>query len=263
MLSIELSTDIVDNNSYHFARNWFSLSITLLVEFQTMKTGLPNRIQLEETWLKELESEFLKSYMHELKLFLKSEKQKGKRIFPKGKEMFKALDLTPLNKVKVVIIGQDPYHGLGQAHGLCFSVPEGIKAPPSLQNIFKELNDDLALPIPSSGCLLPWANQGVLLLNSILSVEKGLPGSHSSRGWEEFTDSIISKVDEREAVVFMLWGKYASQKGRNINTNKHLVLNSSHPSPLSSHQGFFGSRHFSKCNRFLESKGFSPIDWSI
>ena len=241
----------------------FLLILGFSLNFTTMKRDLANTIRLEESWLKELESEFLKTYMQELKLFLQAEKKKGKRIFPKGEEMFQALDQTPLGKVKVVIIGQDPYHGLGQAHGLCFSVPDRIKIPPSLQNIFKELQNDLGLPIPSNGCLLPWAKQGVLLLNSILSVEQGLPGSHSARGWERFTDSIISKVNEREAVVFILWGRYASQKGKNINTNKHLVLKSSHPSPLSAPHGFFGNSHFSKCNKFLESKGLSPINWSL
>ena len=220
-------------------------------------------IRLEKTWLNELYLEFQKKYMYELKQFLKDERKKGKVIFPKGRDIFKALDTTPLNKVKVVIIGQDPYHGPGQAHGLSFSVPEGVKIPPSLQNIFIELQDDLGLEIPRTGCLLPWAEQGVLLLNSILSVEKGLAGSHALKGWEKFTDSIISKVNKKKSVVFMLWGKYASEKGKNINPNKHLVLKSSHPSPFSAQQGFFGNKHFSKCNIFLESKGIKPIDWKI
>jgi uracil-DNA glycosylase len=177
--------------------------------------------------------------------------------------MFKALNLTPLDKVKVVILGQDPYHGAGQAHGLCFSVPEGVRIPPSLQNIFKELQSDLGLSIPSSGCLESWAEQGVLLLNSILSVEKGLANSHSSKGWELFTDSVISMVNEKKSIVFMLWGGYAAQKGKSIDSTRHLVLKSVHPSPLSAHRGFFGNRHFSKCNQFLESKGISPIDWKV
>ena len=177
--------------------------------------------------------------------------------------MFQALNLTPLDKVKVVILGQDPYHGAGQAHGLCFSVPDGVRIPPSLQNIFKELQSDLGLLIPSSGCLESWAEQGVLLLNSILSVEKGLANSHSSKGWELFTDSVISKVNEKKSIVFMLWGGYAAQKGKSIDSTRHLVLKSVHPSPLSAHRGFFGNRHFSKCNQFLESKGISPIDWKV
>ena len=228
-----------------------------------MNSKFKRTIKLEKSWLKELELEFELSYMQELKLFLQSEKKRGKKIFPKGEYMFKALNLTPLDKVKVVILGQDPYHGSGQAHGLCFSVPEGVRIPPSLQNIFKELQSDLGLSIPSSGCLESWAEQGVLLLNSILSVEKGLANSHSSKGWELFTDSVISMVNEKKSVVFMLWGGYAAQKGKSIDSTRHLVLKSAHPSPLSAHRGFFGNRHFSKCNQFLESKGISPIDWKV
>ena len=228
-----------------------------------MNSKFKRTIKLEKSWLKELGLEFELSYMQELKLFLQSEKKKGKKIFPKGEDMFKALNLTPLDKVKVVILGQDPYHGPGQAHGLCFSVPEGVRIPPSLQNIFKELQSDLGLSIPSSGCLESWAEQGVLLLNSILSVEKGLANSHSSKGWELFTDSVISMVNEKKSIVFMLWGGYAAQKGKSIDSTRHLVLKSVHPSPLSAHRGFFGNRHFSKCNQFLESKGISPIDWKV
>ena len=228
-----------------------------------MNSKFKRTIKLEKSWLKELELEFELSYMQELKLFLQSEKKRGKKIFPKGEDMFKALNLTPLDKVKVVILGQDPYHGSGQAHGLCFSVPEGVRVPPSLQNIFKELQSDLGLSIPSSGCLESWAEQGVLLLNSILSVEKGLANSHSSKGWELFTDSVISMVNEKKSIVFMLWGGYAAHKGKSIDSTRHLVLKSVHPSPLSAHRGFFGNRHFSKCNQFLESKGISPIDWKV
>jgi len=228
-----------------------------------MNSKFKRTVKLEKSWLKELELEFELSYMQELKLFLQSEKKRGKKIFPKGEDMFKALNLTPLDKVKVVILGQDPYHGSGQAHGLCFSVPEGVRIPPSLQNIFKELQSDLGLSIPSSGCLESWAEQGVLLLNSILSVEKGLANSHSSKGWELFTDSVISMVNEKKSIVFMLWGGYAAQKGKSIDSTRHLVLKSVHPSPLSAHRGFFGNRHFSKCNQFLESKGISPIDWKV
>ena len=228
-----------------------------------MNSKFKRTIKLEKSWLKELGLEFELSYMQELKLFLQSEKKRGKKIFPKGGDMFKALNLTPLDKVMVVILGQDPYHGAGQAHGLCFSVPEGVRIPPSLQNIFKELQSDLGLSIPSSGCLESWAEQGVLLLNSILSVEKGLANSHSSKGWELFTDSVISMVNEKKSIVFMLWGGYAAQKGKSIDSTRHLVLKSVHPSPLSAHRGFFGNRHFSKCNQFLESKGISPIDWKV
>ena len=228
-----------------------------------MNSEFKRTIKLEKSWLKELGLEFELSYMQELKLFLQSEKKRGKKIFPKGEDMFKALNLTPLDKVKVVILGQDPYHGSGQAHGLCFSVPEGVRIPPSLQNIFKELQSDLGLSIPSSGCLESWAEQGVLLLNSILSVEKGLANSHSSKGWELFTDSVISMVNEKKSIVFMLWGGYAAQKGKSIDSTRHLVLKSVHPSPLSAHRGFFGNRHFSKCNQFLESKGIRPIDWTV
>ena len=228
-----------------------------------MNRKFKRTVKLEKSWLKELGLEFELSYMQELKLFLQSEKKRGKQIFPKGEDMFKALNLTPLDKVTVVILGQDPYHGSGQAHGLCFSVPEGVRIPPSLQNIFKELQSDLGLSIPSSGCLESWAEQGVLLLNSILSVEKGLANSHSSKGWELFTDSVISMVNEKKSIVFMLWGGYAAQKGKSIDSTRHLVLKSVHPSPLSAHRGFFGNRHFSKCNQFLESKGISPIDWKV
>ena len=228
-----------------------------------MNSELKKTIKLEKSWLKELGAEFELSYMQELKLFLQREKKRGKKILPEGEDMFKALNLTPLDKVKVVILGQDPYHGAGQAHGLCFSVPEGVRIPPSLQNIFKELQSDLGLSIPSSGCLESWAGQGVLLLNSILSVEKGLANSHSSKGWELFTDSVISMVNEKKSIVFMLWGGYAAQKGKSIDSTRHLVLKSVHPSPLSAHRGFFGNRHFSKCNQFLESKGISPIDWTV
>ena len=228
-----------------------------------MKEKMIKKVQLEESWLKKLEPEFNKSYMLKLKSFLENEKKRGKIIFPKGKEFFRALDLTPFDKVKVVILGQDPYHGPGQAHGLCFSIPKGISFPPSLINIFKELEDDIGLKCPDSGSLFPWAEQGVLLLNSVLSVEKGHAGSHASRGWERFTDVVISKVNEKDSVVFMLWGKYAAEKGLNIDTNKHLVLKSSHPSPYSASKGFFGCRHFSKCNIFLEEKGKTPIFWEI
>ena len=215
------------------------------------------------SWFNLLVKEFEKSYMKDLSIFLNSEVKEGKEIYPKGNEMFLSLNLTPYDEVKVVIIGQDPYHGPGQAHGLSFSVPEGVKIPPSLHNIFLELKEDLNISIPQNGFLSNWAQQGVLLLNSVLSVERGKPGSHSLKGWEKFTDKIISLLNNKEHIVFMLWGNYAAQKGREIDASKHLVLKSAHPSPLSSHKGFFGNKHFSKCNKFLDTKGIEPVDWQI
>ena len=215
------------------------------------------------SWFNLLAKEFEKSYMKDLSIFLNSEVKEGKEIYPKGNEMFLSLNLTPYDEVKVVIIGQDPYHGPGQAHGLSFSVPEGVKIPPSLHNIFLELKEDLNISIPQNGFLSNWAQQGVLLLNSVLSVERGKPGSHSLKGWEKFTDKIISLLNNKEHIVFMLWGNYAAQKGREIDASKHLVLKSAHPSPLSSHKGFFGNKHFSKCNKFLDTKGIEPVDWQI
>ena len=225
--------------------------------------GKDTRVALEQSWLELLNQEFKEAYMQELSLFLKSEINEGKKIYPKGKEMFLSMNSTPFHKVKVVIIGQDPYHGPGQAHGLCFSVPEDVKIPPSLENIYKELEEDLGIPKSKNGCLLPWAGQGVLLLNSVLSVEKGRAGSHALKGWERFTDKIISKINEKDCVVFMLWGRYAVKKAISVDTSKHLILKSVHPSPLSAHKGFFGNRHFSKCNEFLNSKGMSSINWEI
>tara|TARA_B000000460_G_C21512050_1_gene391556 strand:+ start:725 stop:1417 length:693 start_codon:yes stop_codon:yes gene_type:complete len=225
--------------------------------------GKDTRVALEQSWLELLNQEFKEAYMQELSLFLKSEINEGKKIYPKGKEMFLSMNSTPFHKVKVVIIGQDPYHGPGQAHGLCFSVPKDVKIPPSLENIYKELEEDLGIPKSKNGCLLPWAGQGVLLLNSVLSVEKGRAGSHALKGWERFTDKIISKINEKDCVVFMLWGRYAVKKAISVDTSKHLILKSVHPSPLSAHKGFFGNRHFSKCNEFLNSKGMSSINWEI
>ena len=215
------------------------------------------------SWFNLLVKEFEKSYMKDLSIFLNSEVKEGKEVYPKGNEMFLSLNLTPYDEVKVVIIGQDPYHGPGQAHGLSFSVPEGVKIPPSLHNIFLELKEDLNISIPQNGFLSNWAQQGVLLLNSVLSVERGKPGSHSLKGWEKFTDKIIALLNNKEHIVFMLWGNYAALKGREIDASKHLVLKSAHPSPLSSHKGFFGNKHFSKCNKFLDTKGIEPIDWQI
>jgi uracil-DNA glycosylase len=204
--------------------------------------------------------------MLSLKQFLSREKQNGKIIYPKGSEYFAAMNTTPLDEVKVVILGQDPYHGAGQAHGLCFSVRDGVSIPPSLVNIFKEIRSDLSLPDDtlSTGDLTAWAQQGVLLLNSVLTVERYQAASHQGKGWETFTDSIIKVLSEqRESCVFMLWGSYAQKKGSVIDTNKHLVLKAPHPSPLAAHRGFFGCKHFSKCNAYLVDKGKSPIDWII
>ena len=221
-------------------------------------------IKLEKSWKRVLLPEFEKSYMVDLRQFVNAEKQIGKIIFPKGKEYFNALDSTPFDKVKVVILGQDPYHGPGQAHGLCFSVQDGVRQPPSLKNIFKELNADLKIKPPSHGNLQAWAEQGVLLLNSVLTVESGKAGSHQKKGWETFTDQIIQSLNEQqEGLVFILWGSYAQAKGQFIDQNKHLVIKSSHPSPLSAHRGFLGSKPFSRANNYLISIGKEPINWAL
>lgn len=221
-------------------------------------------IQLHESWKAPLLPEFESDYMAQLRAFIVAEKAAGKRIFPKGSEWFRALDLTPLDKVRVVILGQDPYHGPGQAHGLCFSVKPGVPPPPSLVNIYKELHSDLGLPRPHHGFLEHWAKQGVLLLNSVLTVEAAQAASHQGRGWEKFTDAIIRLLNAREEpIVFMLWGSYAQKKAAFVDSSRHLVLKAAHPSPLSAHNGFLGCRHFSQCNAFLESRGMMPIDWSL
>jgi len=221
-------------------------------------------INLEPGWRDRLAGEFEQPYMAELKRFLLAERDRGKRIFPKGSEWFRALDLTPLEKVRVVILGQDPYHGLGQAHGLCFSVRHGVQPPPSLVNIFKELRSDVGVEPARHGFLEHWAEQGVLLLNSVLTVEMGRAASHREKGWERFTDAIIQLVNaKQEPVVFMLWGSYAQKKAAFVDTSRHLVLKAPHPSPLSAHSGFFGCRHFSKANAFLEAHGLPPIDWAL
>lgn len=220
--------------------------------------------KLEESWKAALAPEFSSAYMAELKQFLLAQRNEGRQIFPRGPEYFRALDLTPLDKVRVVILGQDPYHGDGQAHGLCFSVRPGIRTPPSLVNIYKELNTDLGIPPARHGFLESWAKQGVLLLNSVLTVERGNAASHQGRGWEKFTDAIIRAVNEADhPVVFMLWGSYAQKKAAFVDRSRHLVLRAPHPSPLSAHSGFLGCRHFSQANAFLESKGFDPIDWRL
>ncbi|HVU29721.1 MAG TPA: uracil-DNA glycosylase [Sphingomicrobium sp.] len=224
----------------------------------------PQEIRLHPSWLGPLRGEFDEPYMADLKRFLANERERGKKIFPRGREWFRALDLTPLNKVRVVILGQDPYHGEGQAHGLCFSVQPGVRPPPSLVNIYKELESDLGIRPASHGFLEHWAKQGVLLLNSVLTVEMGRAASHRDRGWERFTDRIIREVNARpEPIIFMLWGSYAQKKAEFVDTSRHLVLKAAHPSPLSAHSGFLGCRHFSKANAFLESRGLEPIDWAL
>ena len=224
-----------------------------------------DRVKMNPEWKQALASEFLASYMHELRTFLDAEKKSGKVIYPPGAEIFNALNTTPLSTVKVVILGQDPYHGAGQAHGLCFSVRRGVMLPPSLQNIYKEIEADLGVARARHGELTHWAEQGVLLLNSVLTVQAGLAASHQNRGWETFTDAVIRVLnDECENLVFLLWGSYAQRKGRFIDTQKHLVLKSVHPSPLSANRGgWFGCRHFSKTNQYLQAHGKAPIDWSL
>ena len=221
-------------------------------------------IKLHPSWLGPLRGEFEQPYMGELKSFLAEERQKGKRVFPKGGEWFRALDLTPLEEVRVVILGQDPYHGEGQAHGLCFSVQPGVQIPPSLVNIYKEIESDLGIKPARHGFLEHWAKQGVLLLNSVLTVEMGRAASHRGRGWERFTDQIIQAINAKDdPVVFMLWGSYAQKKAAFVDQSRHLVLKAPHPSPLSAHSGFFGCKHFSQANAFLESRGLPPIDWAL
>jgi uracil-DNA glycosylase len=221
-------------------------------------------VKLHESWKAPLAGEFAAPHMQKLRQFLIDRKALGARVFPKGSEYFRALDLTPLDRVRVVILGQDPYHGEGQAHGLCFSVKPGVRTPPSLVNIYKELGTDLGIRPARHGFLEHWARQGVLLLNSVLTVEMGQAAAHQGKGWELFTDAIIRLVNARtEPVVFMLWGAYAQRKASFVDGSRHLVLKAPHPSPLSAHNGFFGCRHFSQANAFLESKGLPPIDWAL
>jgi len=220
--------------------------------------------QLEPTWQQQLHTEFEQPYMRQLQQFLQQQTQQGKVIYPAAKDLFKALNSAPFDQVKVVILGQDPYHGPHQAHGLSFSVPEGNKVPPSLRNIYKEISRDLGLPMPSHGCLRTWAQQGVLLLNATLSVEQSKAGSHQGKGWEAFTDRIVQQLNQkRQGLVFMLWGNYAQKKGKMIDRSKHRVLESVHPSPLSAHGGFIGNGHFSAANTYLQQQGLSIIDWSV
>jgi len=223
----------------------------------------PSKPRIEESWWEKIGDEFSKPYFASLKAFLQSEKKSGKIIFPPGPEIFNAFNSTPFDKVKVVIIGQDPYHGQGQAHGLCFSVRKGIAIPPSLVNIYKELKSDLGLEPARHGNLQNWADQGVLLLNAILTVESNLAASHHGKGWEEFTDAAIRALNEnRSGIVFLLWGNYAQKKGEFIDSVKHLVLKSAHPSPFSANR-FLGCRHFSKSNEYLESRGTLKVDWAV
>lgn len=216
------------------------------------------------SWKEALAGEREEPYFREITEFVERERQNGKTVYPKNSEIFRALQLTPFEQVKVVILGQDPYHGPNQAHGLCFSVRRGVPPPPSLQNIFKELNSDLGCPMPPSGSLEKWATQGVLLLNTSLTVEAGQPMSHANLGWERFTDRIIKELNERrEGIVFMLWGSHAQKKGAAIDQTRHLVLKAPHPSPLSAHRGFLGCRHFSKANEYLVAHGDTPIAWDL
>jgi uracil-DNA glycosylase len=229
-----------------------------------MMSSSGSGVQLETSWLAPLAGEFEQPYMQDLRAFLREEKQAGKHIYPSGPELFNAFTHTPLDRVKVVILGQDPYHGEGQAHGLCFSVKPGVAVPPSLKNIYKEIHAELALPIPQHGHLTTWADQGVLLLNSVLSVEASRAASHQGKGWETFTDKVIDVINrERQGVVFMLWGNYAQRKGAFIDGDRHCVLKAPHPSPLSAHRGFFGCGHFLMANEYLQGRGDTPIDWSL
>ncbi|MBM3413693.1 MAG: uracil-DNA glycosylase [Bacteroidetes bacterium] len=221
-------------------------------------------VNIEESWKTALQEEFNKPYFIQLVNHIKTEKELGKKIYPKGSLLFNAFNSTPLDKVKVVILGQDPYHGPGQAHGLSFSVQKGIPIPPSLQNIFKELQQDTGMPYPNAGDLSSWAKQGVFLLNASLTVREGEPMSHAKIGWANFTDAVIKTMSLlRSTIVFMLWGKFAQEKQGLIDASKHLILKAPHPSPLSAHQGFLGCGHFSSCNQYLVKQGVDPIDWHL
>jgi uracil-DNA glycosylase len=220
--------------------------------------------RIHESWLAVLGDELEQPYMAELRSFLVAEVAAGRRFYPPADRVFNALSLTPFDDVRVVILGQDPYHGAGQAMGLCFSVPPGVPAPPSLQNIHSELETDLRLQRPSSGDLTPWAERGVLLLNAVLTVSPGKPASHAGKGWEPFTDGAIRELSERrEGIVFLLWGRYAQQKGAVVDATRHHVLTAAHPSPYSASNGFFGCRHFSRANALLEADGREPVDWGL
>ena len=223
-----------------------------------------DRVRLAPSWKARVGDHLLRPDMVELAAFLRAEKARGRVIPPPGPRIVAALDATPFDDVKVVILGQDPYHGPGQAHGLCFSVEPGTPTPPSLQNIYKELQRDLGIAPPDHGCLLPWAKQGVLLLNAVLTVEDGRAGAHQGKGWEGFTDAVVAALDqEKEGLVFMLWGAYAQAKGRLLDSRRHCVLRAPHPSPLSAHRGFLGCGHFGKANRWLQGGGRAPVDWAL
>jgi len=220
--------------------------------------------QIDSSWMEKIGGEFSAPYMKTLREFLVAEKQQGKAIYPPGSLWFETFNRTPFDKVRVVMLGQDPYHGSGQAHGLCFSVLPGVKLPPSLINIFKEIQSDLGLSMTGSGDLSAWSDQGVLLLNATLTVEAHRAGSHQNKGWEQFTDAAIAALNNKaKGLVFMLWGSYAQKKGAHIDQNKHLVLQAPHPSPLSAHRGFLGCKHFSKANQYLNSTGNTEINWQI
>ncbi len=221
-------------------------------------------IELEPGWLRQLKPQFDLDYMQQLRAFLRTRAKAGAQIYPAAKNIFAAFDHTPFERVRVVIIGQDPYHGPGQAHGLCFSVQPGVSVPPSLHNIYRELHSDVGFILPQHGCLLPWAAQGVLLLNAVLTVERGQAGAHQNRGWERFTDAAIAALNaHRDGLVFLLWGSYAQRKGSIVDRHKHLVLQAPHPSPLSAHRGFLGCRHFSQANAWLQQHGQAVIDWQL
>jgi uracil-DNA glycosylase len=225
---------------------------------------IQDRVQLSPSWKSRIGGEFDQGYMQNLRQFLLQEKQAGKIIYPEGSNIFNAMNLLPFEDVKVVIIGQDPYHGPGQSHGLCFSVMPGVEIPPSLKNIFKEIQTDLGIAPANHGYLNSWAKQGVLLLNSVLTVEMNRAASHQGKGWERFTDAIIQRLNsEHSGLVFFLWGSYAQKKGTIIDPKRHLVLQSVHPSPLSAHRGFFGNNHFSKANSYLQEQSKSPINWEL
>lgn len=242
---------------------WISPVTNSTIE-KTRTSAISKSPQVDSSWLTVMGDEFEKPHMKKLREFLKAEYADGKVIFPQKSEYFAALNATPFDRVRVVILGQDPYHGAGQAHGLCFSVRTGVALPPSLVNIYKEMESDIGIPRSKEGCLQKWADQGVLLLNSVLTVCENQAASHQGRGWELFTDRVIREVAERrEGVAFVLWGSYAQKKAAFVDRRKHLVIESVHPSPLSAHRGFFGSRPFSKINTYLTSRGESPIDWSL
>ena len=227
-------------------------------------TDPADRVRLEPNWKVRIGDWFGRDDMRQLSDFLRKRKAAGATIFPPGADIFAAFDATPFDEVKVVILGQDPYHGPGQAHGLCFSVLPGVPVPPSLDNIYKELARDVGFVRPDHGCLLPWARQGVLLLNSVLTVEAGQAGAHAGKGWEGFTDHVVDVLNrEREGLVFMLWGSHAQAKGKVIDTQRHRVLRAPHPSPLSAHRGFTGCGHFSAANQFLQRTAQAPVDWSL